>query len=247
MQTADFWNKLYLHGSKIIVLVAILLLCGNAGFAQKKRWVNKNNPNYDNRKLSYGFLIGLHTTAYQLKYADRFVTQDFDSVYAVEPGWSPGFSLGFIVNYRLTDLLDFRITPKVAFYEHTLRYLYADETPTEEKLVETTMVELPILLKYKSERRGNVRMYMVGGVKPALEASGKKDVENKSSNVGVASTNLSLEAGFGFDLYYPLFKFSPEIRFSRGLVNVLDNKTNRYGQPLERLNTNTITLYLLFQ
>ena len=134
-----------------------------------------------------------------------------DTVYSVEADWSPGFSLGFIVNYRITDLLDFRLTPKVAFYEHKLRYRYTDETPTEEKLVETTMVELPILLKYKSERRGNIRMYMVGGVKPALEASGKKQVENRSSSLGVTGTNLSLEAGFGFDLYYPLFKFSPEV------------------------------------
>lgn len=225
----------------------LLLGLNHEGFSQKKRWVNQNNPTYDERKLSYGFLIGLHSTAYQIKYADRFVTQDLDTVYSIEPRWSPGFSLGFIVNYRLTDLLDFRMTPKVAFYEHTLRYRYTDETPTEEKLVETTMVELPFLLKYKSERRGNVRMYMIGGVKPGLEASGKKDVENRSSNLGVTNLNLSVEAGFGLDLYYPLFKFSPELRFSRGIVNILENTTNIYGQPLLRVNTNTITLYLLFQ
>src|SRR3546814_6421120 len=108
------------------------------------------------------------------------------------------------------------------------------------------MVELPLLLKYKSERRGNIRMYMIGGVKPALEASGKKKVESRSSSLGITGTNLSLEAGFGFDLYYPLFKFSPELRFSRGIVNILENTSNKYGQPLERNNTNTITLYLLF-
>jgi hypothetical protein len=248
MQTSYIWNKLYLYGPKIILLAVVLFGMAEKGMGQRpQRWVNKNNPNYDEKKLSYGFLIGLHSTAYQLKYADRFVTPDFDSVYSVEPGWSAGFSLGFIVNYRLTDLLDFRITPKVAFYEHTLRYLYTDERRTEEKLVETTMVELPILLKYKSERRGNIRMYMIGGVKPGLEASGKKAQENASNSVGIKGMNLNLEAGFGFDLYYPLFKFSPEIRFSRGIVNILENTTNKYGQPLERLNTNTITLYLLFQ
>ena len=247
MQTSYIWNKLYLYGPKIMVLMVLLLSIAHEGFSQQKRWVNRNNPNYDERKLSYGFLIGLHTTAYQIKYADRFVTPDLDTVYSVEPGWSPGFSLGFIVNYRITDLLDFRITPKVAFYEHTLRYLYTAEKRTEEKLVETTIVELPILLKYKSERRGNIRMYMIGGVKPGLEASGKKAVENTSNTLGISGTNLSLEAGFGFDLYYPLFKFSPEIRFSRGIVNILENRTNKYGQPLERVNTNTITLYLLFQ
>jgi hypothetical protein len=247
MQTSYIWNKLHLYGPKIIALILVMLCISEMGFAQKKRWVNKNNPNYDERKLSYGILIGLHTTAYQIKYSERFVTPALDNLYAVEPGWSAGFSLGFIVNYRVTDLLDFRITPKVAFYEHTLRYLYTDDTPTEEKLVETTMVELPLLLKYKSERRGNIRMYMIGGVKPGLEASGKKAVENASSNLGISGTNLSLEGGFGFDLYYPLFKFSPEIRFSRGIINILENTTNQYGLPLERVNTNTITLYLLFQ
>lgn len=247
MQVAYIWNKLNLYSPKITVALVVLLGFCHEGFSQQKRWVTKNNPNYDERKLSYGFLIGLHSTAYQIKYADSFVTPALDTVYSVEPGWSPGFSLGFIVNYRITDLLDFRITPKVAFYEHTLRYRYTDETPTEEKLVETTMVELPVLLKYKSERRGNIRMYMIGGVKPGLEASGKKDMENISSNIGITSMNLSLEAGFGFDLYYPLFKFSPELRFSRGIVNILENTTNQYGQPLERINTNTITLYLLFQ
>jgi hypothetical protein len=247
MQTTYIWNKLHLHGPKVIGIILVLLIVSQQGFSQKKRWVNQNNPNYDERKLSYGFLIGLHSTAYQIKYADRFVTPDMDTVYSIEPGWSPGFSLGFIVNYRITDLLDFRVTPKVAFYEHTLRYRYTDETPAEQKLVETTMVELPLLLKYKSERRGNVRMYMIGGAKPGLEASGKKEVESRTSNLGITGMNLSLEAGFGFDLYYPLFKFSPELRFSRGIVNILENTTNKYGQPLERLNTNTITLYLLFQ
>ena len=247
MQSSYIWNKLHIYCPKIVLLLTMVFAMGQEGLSQKKRWVNQNNPNYDERKLSYGFLIGLHSTAYQIKYADRFVTQSMDTVYSIEPGWSPGFSLGFIVNYRITDLLDFRITPKVAFYEHTLRYRYTDETPTEEKLVETTMVELPLLLKYKSERRGNIRMYMIGGIKPGLEASGKKNMENASSTLGITGTNLSLEAGFGFDLYYPLFKFSPEIRFSRGIVNILENTTNQYGQPLERVNTNTVTLYLLFQ
>lgn len=247
MQTAYLWHKLYLYSKKIAPVLIVCLATVTPGLAQQYRWVNQNNPNYDNRKISYGFLIGLHTTAYQLKYSDQFVTPSLDTVYSVEPGWSPGFSLGFIVNYRLADLLDFRVTPKVAFYENTLLYRYTDDTPNEEKLVETTMVELPLLLKYKSERRGNIRMYMVGGVKPGLEASGKKNQEYAANAVGITKMNLSLDVGFGFDLYYPLFKFSPELRFSRGVVDILDNTTNKYGQPLSRLNTNTITLYLLFQ
>ncbi|HYC83855.1 MAG TPA: porin family protein [Chryseosolibacter sp.] len=246
MQTTHIRNKLYLHGKKVALLVVFLFAVYGLCLAQKTRWVQKNNPNYDERKLSYGFLIGLHTTAYQMNYSDAFV-DGLDTLHSVEPPWSAGFSLGFIVNYRLEEFFDFRITPKVAFYEHRLKYVYTDDTPSQEQVIETTMVELPILLKYKSERRGNIRMYMVGGVKPGVEASGKNKIENAISELEVKGWNLNLDFGFGFDLYYPLFKFSPEIRFSKGLVNILDNTTNQYGQPLDRLNTNTITIYFLFQ
>jgi len=245
MQFANVWNKLYLHRYKVIA-VAVMMLCALQIQAQKTRWVEKNNPNYDNRKLTYGFLIGIHSSIYQIKYSDKFVTPALDTVSAVLPSWSSGFSLGFIVNYRLTEFLDLRLTPEVAFYENKVRYQFTNDPPVDET-VENTIVEFPILLKYKSERRGNIRMYMVGGVKPGIEASGKKNVDQTKPTLEIKETHLNLEAGFGFDLYYPLFKFSPEIRFSRGLLNMLGNTTNEFGQPLQRVNTNTITLYLLFQ
>lgn len=246
MQSSYFWDKLHLQRYKILIF-SIFILSGVQGFGQKLKFVEKNNPNYDQRKITYGFLIGLHTSTFQLKYSDAFTDSSyFQNLHSATPRWKPGFSLGFIVNYRLNDQLDFRITPKVAFYEHEVKYAYTDNTPPETKLVETTMVELPILLKYKSERRGNVRMYMIGGVKPGLQASGQKELEN-SETLEVSTTNLSLEAGFGFDLYFPLFKFSPEIRFSRGITDLLENRRNPFGEPLKRVNTNTISIYLLFQ
>lgn len=246
MQIIDFWNKLCLQRSKIVCIVALAMLASVATYGQSKRWVRKNNPNYDERKFSYGFMIGLHSSALQLEYSDKFVTPDFDTLYAVHPEWSAGFSLGFIVNYRAADFLDLRITPKVSFYEHKLKYVFTNEAPFDE-LVETTMVEVPVLAKYKSVRRGNVRMYMIGGISPGIEASGKKDLESGTGGLGLERFNLSLEAGFGFDLYYPLFKFSPEIRFSRGMLDMLGTRTNKFGEPLRRITMNTVTVYLLFQ
>jgi len=243
MQDTNILYKFYIHRLKIILtlcLIANVLLCE----AQRTRWVQRNNPNYDDKKLTYGFLIALHTANYQVDYADKFVTQQFDTVHSVNPMWSSGFSLGFIVNYRINEFLDLRLTPQVAFYEQSVRYQYTDETFTD-ATVESTMVEVPLLLKYKSERRGNIRMYMIGGVKPAFEASGRK--EQTKEELELKGTNISIEAGFGFDLYYPLFKFSPEIRFSRGLIDILGNTTNEFGQPLTRVNTNTVTVYFLFQ
>jgi Outer membrane protein beta-barrel domain len=242
MQSTHFWNKLHIHGYQVVVIFCLGLSL--TAEAQKTRWVQRNNPNYDDKKLTYGFLLALHSSNYQVKYSDAFVTQQFDTVHSVNPLWTSGFTLGFIVNYRFTEYLDLRLTPQVAFYEQKVRYQFTNET-FEDALVESTMVEFPLLLKYKSERRGNIRMYMIGGAKPAIEASGKKD--KTKAELELNSANLSLEAGFGFDLYYPLFKFSPEIRFSHGIVDILGNRKNDFGQVLQRVTTNSVTVYLLFQ
>jgi hypothetical protein len=244
MQVSHIWNKLNLFSPKVILLFALVILYTGQTHAQKYKWARTNNPNYDNRKISYGFLIGLHTSTLNIKYSDQFVTQDFDTVYAVRPIWSSGFSLGFIVNYKAAEYLDIRLTPKVSFYEFKVRYEYTNATP-KDVLIENTMVEFPVLAKYKSARRGNIRMYMIGGVSPGIEASGKKDFE--STSLELKNFNLSIEGGFGFDLYYPLFKFSPEIRFSRGLLNIQGDTENIFGQPLKSISTNTVTVYLLFQ
>jgi hypothetical protein len=246
MPAFDFRDKLALHGRKIGLACLLQLMLSQAGHAQLFRWTRQHNPDYDKKKITYGFSIGLHTSTYQVKYSNKFVTKAYDTVHSVQPVFLPGFSLGFLVNYRITEFLDFRIMPKAGFYAHKLYYYYTN-APTESQLVETTLVEFPLLLKYKSVRRGNVRMYMVGGITPAFEASGKNDIGNSSAGISIQKRNLSLDAGMGFDFYFPLFKLSQEIRFSRGIVNMLGSQQTPYTEPISRLNTNTISVYFIFQ
>jgi hypothetical protein len=246
MPATDLWNKFAVHRHQIAFLVWGALLLPHVTQAQLFRWTRQHNPNYDERTITYGFSIGLHTSSYQVKYSDKFVTPKYDTVHSVQPIFLPGFSLGFLVNYRINEFLDLRLMPKAGFYSHKL-YYYFTNAPTQSQLVETTLVEFPLLLKYKSVRRGNVRMYMIGGVTPAFEASGKNDIGNSSAGIPIQKRNLSLDAGMGFDFYFPLFKFSQEIRFSRGIVNMLGSQETIYHDPISRLNTNTIAVYFIFQ
>lgn len=243
MQASDIGNKLLIHRNKIVLLVLLIGLPFISN-GQRFKWARQHNPNYDSRLVSYGFMIGLHTSAYQLNYADEFVTPQYDTVSSVMAAFSPGFSLGFLVNYRVNEFLDLRIMPKAGFYTHKLQYTYTDES-TDEQFVESTHVELPLLLKYKSMRRGNVRMYMIGGITPGLQLSGKNEIQ--SSGLDIVKSNVQLEGGIGFDFYFPLFKFSQEIRFARGIVNMLGDEASVYSDPLKRLNTNTIAVYFVFQ
>jgi hypothetical protein len=246
MPTVDLRDKLALHSYKIGLTCLLLATLPQFGQAQLFRWTRQHNPEYDKKRITYGFSIGLHTSTYQVKYSDKFVSKPYDTVHSVTPVYLPGFSLGFLVNYRFNEVLDLRLMPKAGFYAHKLYYNYTN-APTQSQLVETTLVEFPLLLKYKSARRGNVRMYMVGGITPAFEASGKNDVGNSTAGLSIQKRNLSLDAGMGFDFYFPLFKLSQEIRFSRGIVNMMGDQHTIYQDPLSRLNTNTISVYFIFQ
>lgn len=241
MRSAYLRNKFTVLG----IQVAVLLLTTPA-LAQHFKWAPRNNPEFDRRKFSYGFLIGIHTSMYETKYSDLFVTQSFDTVHSVQGTFTGGFSLGFLVNLRLHEMLDVRILPKAGFYNHKLTYYYTNGLKREQS-VETTMVEVPLQIKYKSMRRGNVRMYMVGGITPGIEASGKNDAETTQETISIKQFNLSLDAGIGFDFYFPLFKLSQEIRFSRGLVNMLGTEPSIYNLPLQSIHTNTISVYFIFQ
>jgi len=246
MPAVNLWYKFAIHSYKIGLTCLLLVLLPQLGQAQIFRWTRQHNPDYDKKLITYGFSIGLHTSSYQVKYSDKFVSKPYDTVHSVQPVFLPGFSLGFLVNYRLNEFLDLRLMPKAGFYGHKLYYYYTN-APTQSQLVETTLVELPLLLKYKSVRRGNVRMYMIGGITPAFEASGKNDIANSSAGLSIQKRNLSLDAGLGFDFYFPLFKLSQEIRFSRGLLNMMGSQHTIYQDPISRLNTNTIAVYFIFQ
>jgi hypothetical protein len=227
-------------------LAFLLLLASLPASAQKFRWARENNPRYDERKISYGFIIGLHSSSYQVKYSEQFVTQDFDTVHSVMAPASPGFSLGGLINLRIFDELDLRLMPKAGFYDHKLIYQYTNEK-SQDQLIETAIMEFPLCLKYKSMRRGNIRMYMIGGMTPSFELSGKNDVQSNTANLSVKKFDLTADAGVGLDLYFPLFKFSPELRFSRGLINVIGSEPSVFREPLSRLNSNCIQVYLIFQ
>ena len=78
MQITYIWDKFHLRRHKVILLLA-LIFCMLTAEAQQKRWVQRNNPNYDDKKLTYGFLIALHSSIYQINYSDQFITQAFDT------------------------------------------------------------------------------------------------------------------------------------------------------------------------
>jgi len=241
MQYTNFWYKYIILGLKIATIFLVFTSFSVYGQVKKRK-----RPQIDDRKFSYGFVMGIHTSAYQVKYSKQFLLSNFDTVHSVQGSFSTGFAVGFLINFRIVDEFDVRIMPKAGFYSHVLNYYYTNHK-AEKQTVETTMIEFPVLLKYKSAKRKQTRMYVVGGCTPSFEAATRSNVQSSTSNFSVKGLNFTLSAGIGLDLYFPLFKLSPELRFSKGIVNILGKDQTNYSTPLTSVTTNTISLFFIFQ
>lgn len=241
MQTTNVRHQLDLHGNKVVAIL-VLSLMSFSGYAQNDP--TENLIDYNSQWIHYGFLIGLHSSKYRIQYADEY--RDLDSLHSVVPDNLPGWKVGFVVDMFLHEHFSFRLLPTVGFYEHDLTYRYTDGTSFRE-LKDATIVELPTMIKYRSARRGNVAMYAVGGLSPSLEAAGKGDELDAGKRLTLRDWNFSVDAGFGFDLYFPLFKFSPEVRYSWGLRNMLTGDPNEFNAPLKKLTYQNISFYVTFE
>lgn len=238
MQRTHLRNKLTLCGFQIIFLLALLVA---ADLKAQFTW-DANLPHYDEKKMHYGFTIGFNSTRYRAKVSEVFFG---DSLKEIRTTGKGGFSLGFVSNFRLGNYYDLRLLPTVAFYERGVTYVFKSGT-SKLQASEAVFIEFPLLFKYKSMRRKNHRMYVLAGVKPCIEAGAKKK-EKKKSELRTNNIDFAVDYGLGIDLYFKYFKFSPELRFSHGFVNMLYKDPNIYSQSLLKLTTHTVSLYLHFQ
>lgn len=215
----------------------------------------QNLPNYDDRKIHYGFFLALNSSRFRTKPSQYFVDQLRDTaswsnettLKAINPQSSLGFTTGFVFNRRLHQFIDLRLLPSVSFFGRTVNYTYINDSTISELAQSTfSFVELPLMVRYKSVRRNNTRMYVTAGIKPCFEVGARrKEVNN--DRLRSRPFDLTIDYGFGFDLYYPLFKFSPELRFSHGIVNIRQKDPNPFSQSLKRLYTHTVTLFFNFE
>lgn len=242
MQTAHIWHKLYLHRAKIIILTGLFL--GNMALAQKAP-VTQYRLEGDKKFLKYGFFLGSHQNSFGVKYSNAFETApDLENLLAINSKQKAGFNLGFMLNFRLADQFSLRIVPvKIALYQHEVDYVLADGT-IDTQLIETTRIEPGAFFKYRSIRRGNTRMYVIAGMSGSLRTGKAKETD--TGGLAIRKIDVRAEIGLGLEKYFKFFKFSPELRYSRGLINVLQGGDTFYTLGIDRIVTHNFTLYFHF-
>lgn len=215
----------------------------------------------DDDELHFGFTFQYISSEYKIlkksdwrqPYPDLDATLMTSALNSISSKPSPGFGIGFVVNKRISENADIRFTPILVFNDRIVSYAFEDPEFDLDKKVQSTLVEFPLGLKIKSNRRNNFRAYMLGGAKFSTDISSKKKTNNElvtdpaEKFLNNKRNFISYEAGFGFDLYFEYFKMSPELKLSYSLNSVLKNEPNRYVAPIDKLMLRHVTFSLFFE
>ncbi|MCB0516798.1 MAG: porin family protein [Chitinophagales bacterium] len=243
MQNTHIWHQHTVYCRQIIVAILIMISGSTALFGQK------NLADHDYKKVYFGFLMGYNSTRFDIEHSADFINND--SIKVVESPTTPGFNLGIISNLKLAKRLDLRFIPTLVFAEKKLRYTeitnFADSTFTN--TIESIYFDFPLSLKYKSDRfNDNFRFYIMAGIRLDYDLASNSKKRRANDIVKLGKYDWSGEVGFGFNFYFPMFIFSPEIKIARGLNNVhVPTDNYRYSEVLGALRSRTITVSIQFE
>ena len=217
------------------------------GFSQKKGVKVENLQNFDNKKIHFGYFIGLNQYNFKIDYKTNpnYTTQVEEEL---------GLNIGLIGDLKINEHLNLRFEPglhtnkgALKFNERSKFTQYSDTLRT----IKSTYIHLPLLLKFSSKRIDNFRPYLIGGISTSFNlSSNQNSPEDNKNNVFRLKTNtLYYELGFGIDFYLQYFKFSPSIRGLFSLKNELvpDNDINSpWTGHIDKLSTRGIFINLTF-
>ena len=162
----------------ILILITSYSL---SSYAQKQKV--ENLPKHDvDRVFKFGFTLAANTTSFRVKKnSDINLYPDIASVEVLKQA---GFLLGILSNMRINDWYDLRFMPAISFSERVLEYkvrsgVTGSSIEQVDRRIESTFLEFPVLLKYKSNRLNNMRMYMIGGGKYTLDLASQIKIDNE--------------------------------------------------------------------
>lgn len=233
---------------KIFIFWFLLWLTSMVGQHRSSKYLVANLPRYDEQLIHYGVVLGLNYGTYRAKPSAYFYESN-SAFQRMEPSGTVGFTVGGIFNLRLHDQLDVRALVQYCFYQRGIAYTMLDASNTSIvnlQTPESSIVELPILFKYKSIRRRNFRMYVTGGVKPSYSLS-NKNKDQAPDQLRFKNLDFAIDYGLGCDIYFPFFKLAPEIRFSSGLLDMMAPDPNQYAMSLQKLKSQGVVFVLNFE
>ena len=231
--------------NKKVLLFGFFLMISAAFLAQREPV--ENLPTFDERKLHFGFYLGINQNDFKLNLRNSTIPNADINVEA-----SPGFNVGLITDFRLHENLSLRFEPglmtnsKKVYFNHLLT---AQDSVRD---IGSTYLHVPLLLKFSTDRYKNIRPYLLGGISYNYNFSSNEanQDDNSSGQFRMKSSDFMYEVGLGIDIYLSFFKFSPSIRGVFAINNELKYDTDpnsKWTAPINFMGTRGIFLTFAFE
>lgn len=265
MRTTYAWNMLNLHGrkakvnssqnnlSRLVVGATVLLFAAGACLlpmnllAQRAQSHNFNYKDFQAKPYYFGISLGLNQSDFKIYHSKDFIRNDsFSQAQSVT---GPGFNLGIVSNLKVGEYFDIRFLPTLSFVERNIKYVPPGENVLAvTRRVESVFVEMPFQVRYKSVAYHDFRLFLIAGVKYVFDVASDSRTRQAAGLVKISPTDFQFEYGAGVQFFFPYFIFSPELKISQGLNNVLIfNDGLQQSTVLEKVLSRTFTISLHFE
>jgi hypothetical protein len=233
----------------LLSLCCGLLLAVNPASAQLRDGLNL--PDHDTKPYYLGIGFMYEQSHLQVSAHPKFLQSD--SVLSVTPGNTGGFGVSGMFTFRLADHVEFRFAfPEFIFASNNLTYKVtyppAGEYPVATKQIQSLLLGFPAHVKFLSDRINNFRVYMLGGFNYQYDLASNSSARKAQNLVKLSPSDMSIEAGLGFQFYFPVFILSPELKWSEGIKNVHSRDPSlQYSNVIDKLKTRMIVFSLIFE
>lgn len=232
-------------GSKWLLASLFLFISLVSSYAQKG---NYNFLGFEQKPYYFGITLAYNKSDFKIRHSKNFILND--SINTAESITGPGFNLGIVSNLKVGQYFDFRFLPTLSFAEKNIEYRPTTGASGGAYLrkISSVLVELPFHLRYKSAPYNDKRMFVIAGIKYAFDVASDSRARQADELVKISPTDFAFEVGAGIQMFFPYFIFSPEIKLSHGLGNVLifDRDLDQ-SNVIEKVLSRALTISLHFE
>ncbi len=239
---------LSLSSRKIIILfISIVTSFGNNDLYAQHGKYNLNFDGLNKKNHYYGLTIGYNYSSFKIEHSRRLIPEG--TFRLNDPKGHAGLTLSMITNFKMGDYFDFRVLPSISISNRTLTYTPTNTKVISEQRIESVFGEIPILLRFTSEPYHDKRVFLISGIKYSYDFSSNARVDKRKFDlVRISPHDFQIEIGAGLQFYMPFFIFTPEIKYSHGLGNLLiyDGKLLE-STIIDKLYSRTLSISFHFE
>ncbi len=235
---------------KKVVSIVYFVFFFSALFAQDE--ITLNYQGVDHKKIHFGFTVGFNTMDFDISPSMQPYGADSAVLVPEINNLVPGFHVGIISDLRLSDNWNLRFLPGISLGQRKILFYDANQNVVSEMKIESTFIDLPLSLKYKAVRINNTRPYLIGGINIRNDMARNKEFnENEEIYIKLTPFDIYYEIGVGIDFYLAYFKFSTEVKYSVGNLNVISSQAYEdypeFANSIDKMKSRMFMISLHFE